>query len=455
MSGRSLLSAALCFASLASVGRADVVTDWNSILLDAIRTDQSSSPKAARAIAMMNLAMFDTINSFAPTYEEYLTMGTPGIGAVKDSSAVAAARRILSVIFPDQSATFDAAVDAHIGGLPGFVFEPSNTFGVSIANALLFIRDGDGSSINAGYSPGDGPGEWQPTPPGNEDAQLPNWPNVTPFALSSASQFRASGPPDLTSARYTADYEEARRYGSENSVNRSADQTEFAQFWNDGPGTATTPGHWIQIAIDIAGPEGNTVDQNARVFALIGLALADAGLCAWDSKYAYDDWRPITAIRGGLLDGNNDTDADLTWTPLLDTPPHPGYLSAQSAYSGAAARMMEIIYGKDGIGFTAESDSLDGVTRTYSSLSGAGEEAGFATVVGGQCFRYAHVDGLAAGQDIASYIHARFLTRLPADATGASACGGTGGCGLGGLFTMAGMLMALPMLRRSNRRMRR
>lgn len=456
MKVRSLLCAGLCLSISSAVAVADVVTDWNQILVDAIRVDETPSPEAARAIAMMNLAIFDTVNSFDPIYEEYLTLGAPTFGATAEASAVAAARRILVALFPDQEDTFNAAVDEYVGGLPAFAFDGSNTYGTSIANALLAVRDFDNSSTNLNYDPGSAPGDWQPTPPGNEDAELAHWGNVIPFAISSGSQFRRSGPPELTTARYATDFDEVYRYGSADSTDRSEDQTHSAQFWNDGVGTATTPGHWIEMAITISVQEENTFVQNTRVFALIGLALADAGITAWDNKYAYGDWRPVTAIHNALLDLNADTTADPTWEPLIDAPPHPGYVSAQSAYSGAAARMMAIIYGKDAMTFTATSDTLGDDSRTFSSLTGAAEEAGFATVVSGQCFRYAHADGLAAGREVASYIHANFLTRLPVDPNASGGCGGgSGGCGLGGLFTLAGMLISFPIMRRSSRRSRR
>ncbi|MBX3396638.1 MAG: hypothetical protein KF841_14855 [Phycisphaerae bacterium] len=456
MRGRLILGVLMAVGMAANTVRADVVTDWNEILLDAIRESEMPSPKAARAIAMMNLAMYDTINSFSPTHDTYLTAGTPGIGATRDASGVAAARRILVALFPGQQATFDAAVTAYIGGLPEFIFAPSDAYGVSIANALLGARDADGSSVNLNYDPGAGPGEWQPTPPSNAPAQLLNFASVLPFGMQSGSQFRRSGPPDLTSARYTADFDEVSRYGTVASVHRTADQTQFARFWEDGPGTATTPGHWIEIAITIAKDNGNTVEQNARVFALIGMAMADAGICTWDNKYAFDDWRPITAIRNAGADGNDATDEDAGWTPLIETPPTPGYISARSAYAAAAARMIEIIYGSNDIGFAATSDSLEGVTRNFTSLSGAAREAGFSGVVGGTCFRYAYEDGYDAGRDVAGYIHANYLRRLPAtSSTGTSSACGSGACGLGGLFTVVGSLVGLPIIRRGNRKCRR
>ena len=165
---------------------------------------------------------------------------------------------------------------------------------------------------------------------------LPQWPNVTPFAMTSGSQFRPAAPPALDSAEYAANVDEVMRLGGLNSTTRTADQTAIALFWADGGGTFTPPGHWNQIAADVSLERGNTLAERARLFALLNIALADAGISAWDAKYAFDLWRPIDAIRRGDTDGNDATIADPTWTPLLKTPPFPTYTSGHSTFSGAA-----------------------------------------------------------------------------------------------------------------------
>ncbi|HWL94616.1 MAG TPA: vanadium-dependent haloperoxidase [Phycisphaerae bacterium] len=452
MNLRKMLSATLCLSAWAGVTRADVVTDWNGVLLDVVREADLPAPVAARAFAMMNVAMFDSINTFEKTHEAYLVDVDPAFGAVADVVAAAAARRVLVVLFPDREADFNAAFDNFLPDLPEIVFTPSNDFGIGVANAILDFREGDFSDVDLNYNPAGGAGEWQPTPPDFEDALLPNWQFVTPFGIASGGQFRPSGPPDLTSARYTEDYGEAVKYGEAGSPHRTDGQTEAAEFWSDPTGTNTAPGHWIEIAMIIAEDEGNTPAQNARVFALLSIALADAAVVAWDAKYAHDDWRPFTAIHA-LDDGNADTTPDLLWEPLLDTPPHPGYVSANAAFAGAATKMMEIIYGRDGISFSATSDNND-ATRTFGSLSGAAEEAADASIWAGATFAYAGEDGLIAGRALAAYVHATRLQRLIVVTAPSSDGCAPGGCGPGGLFTSMMLLVAYPVMRRTRRRRR-
>lgn len=447
MFARSGIVAGLLVAALVGVAKADAVTDWNGVLLQTIKDESLTPPEASRAMAMMNIAMYDVINSYVRSHEPYLVMGTPAAGSVRDVAAAYAARRVLSELFPGQATAYDTALDDFLLDLPELVYIPSRDYGESIANLVLDSRHGDNSDVTVDYTPGTAPGSWQPTPPANAAALLPNWAYVTPFAMVTPSQFRQSGPPALSSGRYARDFNEVKELGDVNSATRTTEQTAIANFWADGAGTYTPPGHWIQIAITIVNDQGNTLEQNARVFALLGITLADAAICAWDNKYAYEDWRPITGIRNAGTDDNADTAADAGWTPLLTTPAFPSYTSGHSTFSGAATRMIEILYGRDDIAFDS---SVDDVTRSFESLSQAAEEAGRSRVYGGIHWQYDNEDGLAAGRQLASYVHANFLQRVQttSSASSSSLCGG------GGLFTSTLMLFALPLMRLSARRRR-
>jgi hypothetical protein len=153
---------------------------------------------------------------------------------------------------------------------------------------------------------------------------------VTPFAIPTSSFFRPNGPPPLQSARYAADYNEVKALGAATSAQRTSEQTEIALFWADGAGTVTPPGHWNVIASDVATARGNRMRQNARLFAVLNIAMADAAIAAWDAKDTYNFWRPVTAIRLGDTDGNPATTPDPTWTPLIITPPFPDYISGHA-----------------------------------------------------------------------------------------------------------------------------
>jgi membrane-associated phospholipid phosphatase len=154
--------------------------------------------------------------------------------------------------------------------------------------------------------------------------------------MTNGAQFRPSGPPALSSDKYAADFNQVKTLGAKNSTVRTPEQTEIAQFWSDGAGTYTPPGHWNQIAEEVATKRNTSLVDEARLFALLNIALADAGIAAWDAKYAYDFWRPATAIRQADFDNNPQTTADPTWDSLIGTPPFPEYVSGHSTFSGAA-----------------------------------------------------------------------------------------------------------------------
>lgn len=238
---------------------------------------------------------------------------------------------------------------------------------------------------------------------------MPQWPGVKPFCVPDIANIRRPGPPLLISAEYTTTFNEAKLLGAKSSSARTPEQTQIALFWVDGPGTATPPGHWFQIARDISMQRGNTLEENARLFALLGMAECDAGICAWDNKYAYNDWRPITANRAADTDGNPDTIADPTWEPLIPTPPFPSYTSGHSTFSGAGAKVLALFYGTDEIEFTTTSDDVPGVTRTYKRLSQAANEAGRSRIYGGIHWEYDNQDGLAAGRELGGYVFENFL----------------------------------------------
>src|SRR5204862_7113801 len=216
---------------------------------------------------------------------------------------------------------------------------------------------------------------------------LPQWGRLVPFAIPTNAWFRPAGPPNLESDTWAADYAEVKALGGVVSAARTPEQTLIALFWADGAGTETPPGHWNRIARAVALQFGNTLEQNARLFALLNVAMADAAICAWDAKYAFNFWRPITAIQNGDTDGNAATVPDRAWTPLLPTPPFPEYVSGHSAFSGAAAEVLRVFYGGEAVSFSTGSDVLPGVRRQFDSFYEAAAEAALSRLYGGIHFR--------------------------------------------------------------------
>jgi hypothetical protein len=380
---------------------ADVVTDWNAVTLSAIKVTSTNPPRASRVLAMVHCAMYDAINAMEDEpFEPFLAPpGSPKNGSEK-AAAAAAAHRVLVAILPSQQAAFDAALAESVAGLPVGHKRKGMDWGIKCANFVLEVRANDGADVAVPYTPFSGPGFWQPTPPANVPALLPNWPQVTPFTMTSGSQFRLGPPPALDSAEYANDYYEVKELGSLTSATRTADQTEIAQFWADGGGTITPPGHWNVIAQTVATQHGNSVIENARLFAMLNCALADAAIACWDMKYTYNHWRPITAIRAA---------DDSEWAPLIVTPPFPSYTSGHSTFSRAAATVLAGFFGRDDITFTTTSDGLPGVLRAFTSFSDAANEAGMSRIYGGIHWQYDNIVAQDMGLALAEHLMDHFF----------------------------------------------
>lgn len=453
---RLVAALTLVVAAAPAVSRADLVTDWNDLLLTVIRSTATNPPRATRAIAMMNTAIYDSVNAINGNYEVYRVDITPPNGSSAEAAVAAAARRVLIHLYPAQTSTFDDAFNQDMLGIPdGSGKTDGVALGEYVADRIIEWRSTDGANVVVPYTPATGPGEWQPTPPAMAPALLPNWPYVTCWGMINGQQFRGSGPPDLTSAAYTKAFNDVKTLGAKTGSTRTADQSQIAQFWADGGGTETPPGHWIAIAVDIAKARGNTLDENARLFALLSICLADAAICSWDNKYAFDDWRPITGIRNADTDGNPNTTADPAWESFITTPPFPSYTSGHSTFSGSASRALALFFGTDEISFTTDSDGLPGVTRSFTKLSDAASEAADSRLYGGIHWYYDNDDGLAAGLLIATFVYENYLGKVRSRRSrhdfdfSADLCGGLSA------FAMASAFAGLAGLRLSNRRIRR
>ncbi len=385
----------------------DVVLDWNRTLLDAVRLDATPPPLASRNMAMTQAAVYDAISAVDGTPGFYVRRSAPA-GTSPVAAAAAAAHRVLTYLYPAQAATFDAALAASLASVPN---GPGKTAGValghSVADAIIALRSTDGWDKFVNYVPGSQPGDWQPTGPSYASALLPQWADLQPFAMSNPAQFLPPGPPDLASQAWAAAYNEVKSLGSATGSTRTADQTQIARFWADGAGTVTPPGHWNEIATQIAQAQGNSLAANARLLAELNIALADAAIVCWNAKYDYEMWRPITAIRGGETDGNPNTAPDANWTPLLVTPNFPEYVSGHSTFSAAAATILTDFFGGN-VGFTIGSPSLPGVQRKFISFQAAAEEAGLSRIYGGIHYAFSNQDGLAAGRSLGAYVLSTF-----------------------------------------------
>src|SRR5262245_59861752 len=183
---------------------------------------------------------------------------------------------------------------------------------------------------------------------------------------------------------------------------------QYARFWNDGLGTAFAQGYWNRIAQTVATEQGLGLVAQARLFGLLNIATADAGISCWDAKYEFDFWRPVTAIRAADTDGNDDTAADAGWAPLLVTPAFPSYTSAHSTVSAAAAGVLSALFGPN-YHFTVTADSQPGMTRTFDRFDAAATEAGLSRIYGGIHFRFDSIAGLESGARLGEYVAKGFM----------------------------------------------
>lgn len=369
----------------------DPVLFWNDL---AVKTVAGSPPAQARAISMMNAAMYDAVNRAYNGAGTYYINNVSAPGGDIRAAAAQAAHDVLVAVNPGQAAAYNDALAQSLA-LIGNGAAKSNGIatGSAYAAAMLVLRTNDGSTNVVSVAPGVLPGEWRPTPPGFGAAAVPQWGGVTPFLLTSGSQFRPDAPPALGSAEYLAAYDEVKEIGALNSGTRSLDQTQSALFWDVSNGTT-----WIRIGVDVISDDNLSTFDNARVMAKLSAAVADSLIAGFDAKYTYKLWRPVTAIREGDFDGIAETIGDASWSPLFNTPAHPSYVSTHSMQSGAASAVL--------LGLVQDQAfcaTIAGDTRCFSSIGQAAQDAADSRLWGGIHFRFDNEIGLATGQTIGQW----------------------------------------------------
>jgi membrane-associated phospholipid phosphatase len=386
------VTAAALAISFASGASADEVIRWNQIATDAATAAKTDPLTESRIFAIMHVAIHDAVNSIEPRYDPYQLKKSSAPGASIEAAIAAAAHDTLVVVFPTAKSTFDTAMQETLRTLPDNLQKPAGLeVGQKSAKAILAARENDGANRTVQYIPGTQPGEYCPTPPDFTPAFVPHWGNITPFVLKSAAQFRPAEPPAVNSPRALADIAEVRAIGGINSTTRTAEQSEIARYWYEN-----SPTSWNRIAREVSPMQHLNVWENARLFALVNLAMADGFIAGFETKYHYNYWRPVTAIRQG---------GDAEWLSFLWTPPVPDYPSTHTVLGAAAATVMARFFNTDLVCFAMTSGEPNaGITRKFWSFSQAARENGASRILCGIHFRTAVNAGYEQGERVGEWV---------------------------------------------------
>ena len=399
----------ICIA-IPTTARADVISDWNVIVIQeaGLALRQGGSP--AVDFATMHAAMYDAVQAIERDYEPYRVADVPNATGSPVAAAARAARDVLVYRF---SARADAINTIYLNYLTANNIDPNDpgiAVGTYVAGKILAYRSCDGSlPIPAPTFIGStGIGQWRPTPtafsPMNPGEYLGQ---VTPFFMTRPTQFRPEAPPEVTSKRYARDYLEVKLYGSRTGSLRSVDQTDLANFWAGNTFAALYTG-----VRQLAAAHVDNVSDCSRLFALVAMSQADTIIGVWDAKFHYNFWRPSTAIQNGDVDGNPNTAGDPMWLPLINNPAYPDYASGANGVSSSTLYAMEHFFETDSMEFsmtTTNTGPTNQDTRSYTSFSQAIQEVVDARVLLGIHFRFADEASVKLGREVVKWGHKNYL----------------------------------------------
>jgi hypothetical protein len=418
--GIAVLTTAAAVASIAAPARSnlapgpppDAVLTWNTYAVSAVRASTPTKFQTDGMVYMayVQAAVYDAVTKLDGKYAPYHDFAfTPAPAASVQAAVAAAARTVLNTYLPDQQPTVDAEYNAYLATLSGDVAD-GVAVGEAAANDLIAYRAGDGLRAQ---TPAYGqigpiiPGKWQ-LQSATQTAQTPWLATMRPFLLDGASQFRAAPPPAITSDRYATDLNEIEAYGAVNSTVRTKDQTDIAYFWN-----GNNVNQFNVTMQNVVAQHAMDIDEAAHLFAMGMIVTADAGIGCYDSKFFYEAWRPITAIRNADIDGNPDTTMDPNWSPLLTTPAHPEYPSQHGCFTAAFTDALATALGTRHLDVTmpggANGSSNLSVTQHFKTVSEIQKQEIDARVWIGFHFRNSVKQGEKLGNNVAGWELDRFF----------------------------------------------
>ncbi len=377
---------------------ADVITDWDA------KASAVASPAAIgqREVTIVDLSMFDAVNSIMGKYAPYLAREDDVAQASAEAAAASAAATALEKLHPERAAEFNSALEEYLKGVTA---DPTGVakgrrIGERVALRIFDSRAHDGATDRDPYRPRTQPGVYVPT----MTMVCPTWATLKPFVLERPDQFRPGPPVALSSKDWATDYNEVKLLGARESAARTPEQTETARFW-----LMTGPPAYHPIARQLIEARHLNLIDSAHFMAMYAVALTDAYIAVFDAKYHYDFWRPVTAIRNGDTAGNPDTERDATWQPLDATPMHPEYPCAHCIQSGAAAAVIE---SSGGLGelteFRLMSLTAPGVTHRWTNLDSFTDEVANSRVWAGFHYRSSGRVGTAMGREVGRYVAQHF-----------------------------------------------
>ena len=396
---------------------AETIIEWNQALVTTLSTAGATDPNVffTRPIAVLNVAIFDAVNSFGRVYTPYLGVVTVAADASPDAAAAQAAHDVMVSMFPSQRSVYDSLLATQLARVAAGPAQRGAAAGATVASAILQLRANDGwNRPPVSYTLPSLAGYWQPVPPQNAAATFAHYQDVTPFVIGSRSQFMPAAPPALTSSVYATDFNQTKQIGSATSTTRTADQTLVARLFAAVGTTTSIPAVWLNLTRDLVRARGLNGLDAARLYALVGVTTHDALLTSFSGKFQYGLWRPVTAIREAERDENPATVADPGWLALIPTPPYPTYPGNYACLASSATRVYARVFGRDDIPFSVTWTEANGPgwTRNYTRFTQLAEEAAMSRVYGGIHFDFDTQGGFAACLPLADYIYTNALRRV-------------------------------------------
>ena len=387
--------------------------NWRKAFVECVRIEALSPNIMVRNMTIFSISVHDALNSADKRYETLFNHQSAKIGFINPEAIIAGCGWTVSrALHPNRQVAFKRLSSFARKEDANQSVKSSFLHGKRVAEKVLHNRQNDGSSTTISYLATDSPGQWRRTPKFYRPPEQPHWRKVRLWALPGKQSFLPPPPPSFDSTAYASSVSEAKTMGGKFSQLRSPEESFIAKFWKDFSYSQTPPGHWNEIAAFVSHASKLDLWEEARLFALLNLAMTDAGIISWQAKYHYHLWRPIDAIRNADEFASTRNLVNKSWSPLLETPPHPEYPSAHSCFSGAASHIMQLFFQSDRFSFRVSSDQYPGKYRRFESFSQCASEIGKSRLYGGIHYSFSNLNGIQCGKKIGSFIYANLLKSL-------------------------------------------